>query len=325
MRWPIFFKSKKENEENKLPDSEGQSTFAAPTTESSTCSRAYNDSCFWRSFTLNAVRVLEREEAFCSILPLWGGKICIKYGPAVQLLEAAALRLVAQTTSIPVPKVYCAFRHRNRTYIVMELIDREEIGENWAKRSNVEKQALLDQLKGIFEELRNIPHPRPGILAAADIQALYDPRAAKGELGFGPFGKESDFNNFLRGGMQADDDMLNKERCPWVTDEERAEMSKLISLHESSHHRVCFTHGDVSSSNILVKGAKVVGLIDFELSGFYPEYWEYTTAMNVNKFDGFWKDEIPKFLKEYPRELEMETLRRRHFGACGFRNIYPWG
>lgn len=73
-----------------------------------------------------------------------------------------------------------------------------------------------------------------------------------------------------------------------------------------------------------MKDGRVAALIDFELSGFYPEYWEYTTAMNVNRFDGFWKAEIPKFLKEFPDELEMERLRRKHFGAYGFRSHIPW-
>jgi hypothetical protein len=60
------------------------------------------------------------------------------------------------------------------------------------------------------------------------------------------------------------------------------------------------------------------------MSGFYPECWEYTNAMNFNRFDGFWKEEVGKFLKAYSRELEMEELRRKHFGPRGFRRRHEW-
>ncbi|KUJ16631.1 kinase-like protein [Mollisia scopiformis] len=241
--------------------------------------------------------------------------MCIKYGPAVQLSEAAALRFVAEMTSVPVPKVYSAFQKDRSSYIIMDFIDGEVIGEGWDKRSEAEKASLFAQLKDMFEELHNIPHPRPGVLASSDMQSLYDKRLWKGSHGFGPFANESDFHMFLRCGVHIEDDMIKKETCTWVTDEQKEEMRQMV---------ICFTHGDASSSNVMVKDGKVVALIDFELSGFYPEYWEYTTAMNVNRFDGFWKEEVPKFLKQYPEELQMEELRRKHFGPGGFQGRYPW-
>jgi hypothetical protein len=42
---------------------------------------------------------------------------------------------------------------------------------------------------------------------------------------------------------------------------------------------VYFTHGDFTLTNIIVSGGpgswKVAGIIDWEQSGWYPEYWEY--------------------------------------------------
>lgn len=205
----------------------------------------------------------------------------------------------------------------------MKFIAGEDIGKSWTNRSAKENDNLLQQCKDIFEELRNIPHPRPGTVAAADMQALYDPRTWKGRLGFGPFANEKDFNNFLRVGMQADSPFILR---PCLTNQEVADFRKLIALQDSKtgERRICFTHGDASSSNILVKDGKVVSLIDFELSGFYPEYWEYATAMNVHKDDEFWKAEIPKFLNPYPEEYEMELLRKKHFSSLGLRRQIPW-
>lgn len=40
-------------------------------------------------------------------------------------------------------------------------------------------------------------------------------------------------------------------------------------------HGVVFTHGDLSQHNILVQDNTIVGLIDWEFAGWFPEYWEY--------------------------------------------------
>ena len=198
----------------------------------------------------------------------------------------------------------------------MERIEGEQIGKSWDKRPAKEREKLLRELKGYFEQLRNIPHPRPGTIMGADMQSLYDHRIWKGKLGFGPFANEKDFNLFLRNGIDAGSDYLDDIKATFPA-KYHSTLKMLIDMQEAKRHRICFTHGDASSSNILVRGGKVVALIDFELSGFYPEYWEYTTAMNVNRSDGFWKAEVVKFLKAYPREWEMEQIRLKLFCRQG--------
>jgi hypothetical protein len=43
--------------------------------------------------------------------------------------------------------------------------------------------------------------------------------------------------------------------------------------------KVCYTHGDLNTENIMVHGPpgslKVSAIIDWEMAGWYPEYWEY--------------------------------------------------
>jgi fructosamine-3-kinase len=51
---------------------------------------------------------------------------CIKVTPMARLSEANAMRFVAQHTSVPVPKVYCAFVHKGSTYLVMS-----KVKERW--------------------------------------------------------------------------------------------------------------------------------------------------------------------------------------------------
>jgi len=75
------------------------------------------------------------------------------------------------------------------------------------------------------------------------------------------------------------------------------------------------THGDLSSLNIMVQGDTVVGIVDWETAGWFPKHWEYTCAKYVNPYNPFWADPIDDFLEPMPRELEMENIRRKYFGA----------
>lgn len=92
------------------------------------------------------------------------------------------------------------------------------------------------------------------------------------------------------------------------------DMQRLITLHQENTSPTCFTHGDLSSFNILVRDGKIAGLIDWEMSGWLPDYWEYTSAWHVNPYDEFWREEVDRFLEPHGKELEMERLRRRFFG-----------
>lgn len=253
-------------------------------------------------------------------------KLVLKYGMSFRLAEVATLRYLAKRTKVPIPRVYCAFKERNVTYILMEWIDGEPIRTGWENRSQSERKRLLEQLRDYIDIFRNLPHPLrslPGAVGAVDMQQAFDFRTFKGELGFGPFAKEADFNNFLRFGVQLDYDILHKGKS-WISSPDVDELQKLVKMQDQETRKICFTHGDLNGWSIIVKKGKIVALIDFETSGFFPEYWEYTTAIATNRRHEVWKKEIPNFLVTYPRELDKETIRLKHFGRRGFQGAYSW-
>jgi len=249
----------------------------------------------------------------------------MKYGTEIQLSEASTLRFVAKNTSIPVPKVYCAFEYRGMKFILMELVRGKRVVDVWDKKPPAVREILLKQLKGYFEELRTIPHPLPGAICSVDIGPLFDRRMDKDIRGFGPFANETDFNQFLRCGT-TDPIELRPAADRFRDEKVRGEVATIIALQKKESHAIYFTHGDAHSRNFLVKGQKIVALIDFEMAGFYPEYWEYTTAMttgNDSVFDDrWWKEELKKILKEYPQELQGEIIRQTHL-AWRIREVVP--
>ncbi|KAI9823442.1 MAG: hypothetical protein M1832_002453 [Thelocarpon impressellum] len=215
------------------------------------------------------------------------------------------MRFVAQHTSIPVPKVHCAFRRGGMTYIVMDRIDGEMLGRGWVFRTPESKAAILSQLKEMVAEMRRIPCPEGQGVANVDGGTLYDGRIAGTSLRFGPFRTIQEFHRHLRSGFAA-----HPDNPPEIRD--------LISQHEGPWPSPCFTHADLSSMNVLVRGDKVVGIIDWETAGWYPSYWEYATAWNVNPQNEFWQEEIDKFLEPMPKELAMDYLRLKYFGDIPF-------
>ncbi|TVY15576.1 hypothetical protein LARI1_G007834 [Lachnellula arida] len=309
------------------PDGPSLSHYASPTIKAPEISHEHRNNWLLRKYVLGLVwitRPIDCTTRNTRALRIWlPVRVVIKHGTEIQLAEASTLRFLRNKTSIPVPKVYCAFQLGKTKYIMMQHVRGKHIKEGWADRSAAEKEKLLQQLKGYFDELRSIPHPQPGAVSSAHIGPLFDRRIDEEDRGFGPFANEEDFNNFLRCGVGQDGEP-GQEADSWFNEEAKSEIKTLIATQNQNSHQICFTHGDANSANILVRGNKVVALIDFEMAGFYPEYWEYTTAMttavNLEVYDdSLWKEEIGKFLEEYPEELEMERLRQKLFGVDGFR------
>ncbi|KAK2742014.1 hypothetical protein CKAH01_01441 [Colletotrichum kahawae] len=190
----------------------------------------------------------------------------IKVKSYASLGEAHALQFIHQQTSIPVPRVSCAFIHRGRTYIVMARIDRNTACLRWVKRSEASKKQILDQLKDIICQLRAIPPPPEGTrVCNVDGGPIWDCRLPSKEF-WGPFATAKDFYR---------------------------ELVQPVSLEAD----VGGEFADIDDSlNVLVRGDDVVGVIDWETAGWLPSYWEYSSAWHVNLHNPFWQQEVDKFV-----------------------------
>ncbi|KAK2756212.1 hypothetical protein FQN54_005620 [Arachnomyces sp. PD_36] len=256
-----------------------------------------NNSWLRRTFTLASITLLRPFRPCQGGVLMLTSNICVKYGPSRHISEAEAMAYVARHTSIPVPRVLCAFQRGGVTYILMERIKGVSVGKIWASISAGEKESLRSQLRRLLADLRSLTPSRPGHIGDVNYLKLYDDRIYS--AGFGPFTSSRDFHRFLRHDV--------------VKPVKDVELDQLITNHEKQEYKTCFTHGDLSSSNILVRDGCVVGIIDWEMAGWYPEYWEYTSAWHVNPYDEWWRPEVENILNTYPAELEMESSRRKLF------------
>ncbi|KAJ8106067.1 hypothetical protein ONZ43_g7187 [Nemania bipapillata] len=269
-----------------------------------------NDTFFNRTLTFFALRISGKGllgrfwRQSERLVVVW--KYAIKVG-ASSLAEAHTMKFVAENTSIPVPKVYCAFTHDKQVYIVMERIYGEDAACHWTHRPEGSKARILVQLKGFIQQLRDIPPPPPSNdqYAVSNVIGgpIFDEHKQKLQPR-GPFRTIDDFHNELRDGLE-----LNKDNSALIPED----LGELVKFHHQPFSKVVFTHGDLSSVNIMVDDDDVVGIVDWETAGWFPPYWEYVKAWNVDAQNAFWQDEVDKFLEPLLHERKMEVVRRKYF------------
>ena len=67
-----------------------------------------------------------------------------------------------------------------------------------------------------------------------------------------------------------------------------------------------FTHSGLASVNIMVENGNLTGIIDWEASGYYPVWWEYTCAgIGLGQEDFEWKTLLRKYMPDYSTAREF--------------------
>jgi len=217
-------------------------------------------------------------------------KTVIKFGDGVRMAEAAAMRLVREKTSIPVPEVYDAYiqDESSQGCIVMEYVEGKPLDNVWSSLDETQKDEIITQLKRYLDELRNITG---SFIGSVDRTYCEDQFFGDDPISYGPFDSEATFRQGLIRALR------ERGQNSWT------EMVVRFISSMPQHHRIVLTHNDLAPRNILVCEAKVVAIVDWELSGFFPEYWEYIKAY-------FWPDWQSAWVKDgiLDRILDAYTL-----------------
>ena len=193
----------------------------------------------------------------------------------------------------------------------MEYIRGETLWSYWQGIGEETKENLRNQLKEIMVELREVRQPVSGCVEAPNGGKICDDRYTEGaERSFRPFAIVQDFHLWLRRGIS-----LPLQESPDNVIERSADIEEMIRLQDRRDYSTLVAHGDLSSSNIMVKNNRIVRIIDWEGAAWYPDYWELTSAWNVNHTDEFWRPEIKKILEfeRFRDEHRMEQIRRKCF------------
>lgn len=107
----------------------------------------------------------------------------------------------------------------------------------------------------------------------------------------GPFSSEEEFNTTIA------DTYVEKSKGqvgPYIR-----------GMLNSRKHDIVFTHGDLRPANIIVKNGRLAAIIDWEMGGWYPSYWEFARAFYIEYFATDWGTYLLDILTPYYFERMM--------------------
>ncbi|RWA05558.1 hypothetical protein EKO27_g9548 [Xylaria grammica] len=196
------------------------------------------------------------------------GEGILKRGGRVRPNEEEALRTVKKFTTIPVPDVhkseYTTVDDSPFGQIWMERVPGSPLDKLWDTLEDSTKERICKELWGFVKQLRAIPKPsrlRPFYQCGADGSACQD--VLLEDLTSPP---EPLLN---------DDALRNRINQRYLHCNGGSYGENLMDYLPRSDKSV-FTHADLAPRNILVdERVEITGLIDWEFSGWYPDYWEY--------------------------------------------------
>lgn len=199
-----------------------------------------------------------------------------KYVVKVGRVEEAYSSKYASSLGIPVPSVVGIVRRGDTTYIITKYVEGNTLRDQWRNMNDVQKSNIISELKEYMGIMRRKKHER---ICSTNGRGMTDNMIHTKV--FGPFESQKDFNEMLLRGIE------DKVYLP-ALDMDRD---------------ICFTHGDLAPHNIIVRNNRIVSIVDWEYSGYFPEYWEYV-KMGYPRFK---REKWQDFFSEYFHNYEGES------------------
>ncbi|KAK2753170.1 hypothetical protein FQN54_007996 [Arachnomyces sp. PD_36] len=217
--------------------------------------------------------------------------LLVKYGRQITIAEGQCLWAIRRllTDQVPVPEVYGWCQDGGETFIYMQLIQGETLSQQWERLTSTARSDICEQLRSIIEALRQLGQdPTDQFIGCIGRQPLLD-ITFSGVSDTGPFPTVQAFHDwFARLPKRGFPDLVN------VLDPFRTKLP--------DDSPIKFTHGDLHPSNITIslgQHPRVLAIIDWHQSGWFPAYWEYCKARLTAEPDSEWNTKyIPMFLEE---------------------------
>ncbi|WEW61597.1 hypothetical protein PRK78_007088 [Emydomyces testavorans] len=204
--------------------------------------------------------------------------------------EARNIRFLREHTTIPVPAVVAEWNEDNgRYFILTERIRGDTLSAVWPKLSAAEKERIAKQTAEYLLQLRQLCSPQ---MQSLDGQPLYSAFLFPNGYGIphGPF---------------SSDEELWEEMAKALKDVPEKACRRLRERMPPSAPYT-FTHGDLTDVNIIVENGNLAGIIDWEASGYFPVWWEFTCAgIGLGEEDYEWKTLLRKHMPSWDEAREF--------------------
>ncbi|KAF8243764.1 kinase-like protein [Wilcoxina mikolae CBS 423.85] len=187
----------------------------------------------------------------CSDRGVWsiGTDKILKERPATSpMTEGKILTFLKQHTTIPVPTVYHEWIATNGKYfILLERMPGQTLEAAWPTLENEEKRKIVE---------------KTGI----DGGPVYNDFLFFGTAPHGPMSSNDEIWEAMSAGVNMGLSRLSAKARADIRDS----MPKCDPF--------TLTHGDLADVNIMVHEGRLSGIIDWELAGYFPVWWEFAAA-----------------------------------------------
>jgi len=220
--------------------------------------------------------------------------VVLKQGASNNPREHEIIHFVKSNTNIPVPNVIQTWENNGEYFMLMDRVDGEPLSTVWEDYTDNQKSTIKEELRNIVQEMREIKSDYIGGIVDKNMEWR-------------------DFlisENWLTTAIPTEP-MFFELRWEKAKDHIGPSSKNTIeSLRKQRNipHKFVLTHCDLNPDNIMCKNGHIVCILDWEMSGFYPEYWEYTRAISHAGYPRYWKQIMMEILPEYKLEGRIEKL-----------------
>ncbi|KAE8383042.1 kinase-like domain-containing protein [Aspergillus bertholletiae] len=211
--------------------------------------------------------------------------VAVKVKPTDGLIrsEADMMHYASQQPGILAPQVLgCYDVDPEIIVIVSDLVEGESLDKVWHTLTKAEQKSIKRQLKEQVQLFRQCTQPYIGRINQQATRNFYD-RLLFDPMG--PFASEEEFDSW------------GLERVKSTT-AKKIWTRLLPGMRGTGEQKFVLTHGDLAARNIMVKGGKITGIVDWEYSGFFPEYMEYALATVIHDYhEDWWKPHLKEILE----------------------------
>ena len=262
-------------------------------------------------------------ETMASKIVALNDDIVVKYGGCINTWEGQALvYLERYVPEVPAPRLYAMYHDSKDLFLIMQRVSGVPLNSIWPSLAPSEKDNIITQLQSIFDAMRNAECPWPKFFGGLDGGGVYHYLfySQHGDKKFlGPFIGEPAFVQGLVGNYRA---FVERNNIP----DYKARFYEKYMAGVLQGHRPTLTHGDVQQKNIIVaentrpngQGGRSfdIALVDWENSGWFPDFWEFFCASYPLHFEWEedWSWRVQEFVQVWPAEMAIMHLIDRDLG-----------
>ena len=256
-----------------------------------------------------------------SVLDL-GSSVAVKIGRSFDVDHITTLQYIkGYDPNFPAPETLGLIETDQQTYLFMYRAPGVSLDHEWSKLVPSQKTAIQQQLNVIFRTVRTIPCPHASTWPTiGDVSARCKDTRKTERVAAVELKNEVEFNDFLCSEP-------GRTKTPWI---------RMVRSFMRDDHATVFTHGDLHPRNIMVtwgsttaigdkssvlnpqQDIRITSILDWEMSGWYLDYWEFVKALNTigprgPLFD--WCDYLPTdAIGSWPTEYAIDLLISRWLG-----------